>query len=209
MANANPWVEKTYDDRVKELQQTSSKQNFKATIVIIGVFAGALSFLAAYAIRDTIKDGIGILSDKIKDWLGIEEKNRASKFLMVFVVFLLTLGIAVGGIWALDNARNSVENQQALQELKEKFDAYCDQTFITLQTQADVNVKRDIFNNNKQCYNKDKMELHLACASNLENIKELTIEERRQYLNEKRANTGFQYTTCYNRSDYEKLFPQR
>ena len=205
MVNENPWAEKTYEDRVKELQKSSNVESLKATIVIIGVFAGAFSFLAAFAFRDTIKDGIGILSEKLKDWLGVDSKNRTSKFLMTFVVFLLTMGIAVGGIWSLDKARNTVENQKALIELKEKFDTYCDQTFITLQTQSDVNVKRDIFNNNKQCHNKDKMQTHLTCAAHLEDIKDMTRLERAEYLRDKRQTVGFIHTSCYNRSDYDKL----
>lgn len=194
----NPWAEKTYEDRVKELQQISSTEHLKATIVIIGIFAGAFSFLAAFALRDTIKDGIHILGNKIEMAFGVK-----SKFLMTLIIFILTIGFAIGGIYALDKARTKVENDKALIELKEKFMTYCNQTFVTLQTQPDVNVKRDIFTNNKQCHNKDKMEKHVKCADMLEQMKEKTAAERAQFLQDNRST--FVHDTCYNKSDFDKL----
>ena len=198
MGGNNPWAEKTYEDRVKELQQISSTEHLKATIVIIGIFATALSILAAYAIRDWIKDGVTDLGTKIEVAFGVK-----SKFLMTLIIFIITIGIAIAGIYTLDKARTKLENDKALIELKEKFMTYCNQTFVTLQTQTDVNIKRDIFKNNKQCHNKDKMEKHVKCADMLEQMKEKTAAERAQFLQDNRST--FVHDTCYNKSDFEKL----
>jgi hypothetical protein len=194
----NPWVKKTYEDRVQELRKISNTESIKAAIVIIGIFASAFSFLAAFAFRDTIKDGITILGSKIETTFGVK-----SKFLMTIIIFTLTIGVAVGGIYALDKARTKLENEKALIELKEKFMTYCNETFITLQTQSDVNVKRDIYNNNKQCHNKQKMKEHVQCADMLEQIKEKTEAERSQFLMDNRST--FVHDTCYNKSDFDKL----
>ena len=198
MGGNNPWAEKTYEDRVKELQKMSNTEHIKATIVIIGIFATALSILAAYAIRDWIKDGMTDLGTKIEVAFGVK-----SKFLMTLIIFIITIGIAIGGIYTLDKARTKLENDKAMIELKEKFMTYCNQTFTTLQTQNDVNIKRDIYINNKQCHNKDKMEKHVTCAEMLEQIKEKTLLERSQFLLDNRST--FTYDACYNKSEFEKL----
>ena len=60
-----------------------------------------------------------------------------------------------------------------------------------------------IYNNNKQCHNKQKMKEHVQCADMLEQIKEKTEAERSQFLMDNRST--FVHDTCYNKSDFDKL----
>lgn len=195
-----PWW-KAYNEKIKKIE---APQHFSLTtqILFVGIIVSALSFLAAFSFRDFFKD----LIQRVAQALNI---YKAVPIISVILVFLLTFGVAFGGIILLEATKNSLNRQKRIAEVKAEYakeikeeKEKCNNILLDIQKTQQVSVKEDIKKQYTHCYNIDTINKHIECAKIYEDVKDLEKSQIIEALRKK------DYDSCYNKEDINKLLSQ-
>ncbi len=197
-AKGPPWW-KEYNEKIRKINTPDVDSGITAQILFVGIMVSALSFLAAFSIRDFFQDMI----DRIGKALKI---HTVAPILTVFLVFLLTFGFAFGGIIAVESAKTNLNKKKRIaevqaeyaKELKEEKEK-CNKILLDIQKTQQISLKEDIKKPYAHCHNIDVINEHIRCAKIYDDVKDLEKTEIQEALKKKN------YNLCYNKEDIKKL----
>lgn len=197
-AKGPPWW-KAYNEKIKKIKAPQADVSITTQILFVGIIVSSLSFLAAFSFRDFFKDMINRLGKALKI-------HEAAPIITVILVFLLTFGVAFGGIIAFEATKSSLNKQKRIAEVQAEYaieikeeKEKCNKILLDIQKMQQVSLKEDIKKQYTHCYNIDIINEHIRCAKIYDDIKDLTKNEIQEALKNKN------YIVCYNKEDINKL----
>ena len=198
MAKGPPWW-KEYNEKIRKIETPDVDAGITTQILFVGIIVSALSFLAAFSIRDFFQDMIDRLGKALKI-------HTVAPIVTVILVFLLTFGVAFGGIIAVESAKSNLNKKKRIAQVQAEYakelkaeKEKCNKILLDIQKTQQVSLKEDMKKPYAHCYNIDIINEHIRCAKIYEDIINLEKNEIQEALKNKN------YNSCYNKEDINKL----
>ena len=170
-AKGPPWW-KEYNEKIRKIN-TPVDAGISAQILFVGIMVSALSFLAAFSIRDFFQDMI----DRIGKALKI---HTVAPIFTVFLVFILTFGVAFAGIVAVESARTNLDKKKRIAEVEAEYakelkaeKEKCNKLLLDIQKTEQITLKEDMKKPYAHCHNIDVINEHIRCAKIYDDVKDL------------------------------------